>query len=359
MATSIDSRFFISQDSVLPSFAEEGASALLFDSCTDGGTRSATCPRGDWASTAADKLTMSTHVSHPPILVPLRYRSQIFPDGHIPAISEVPAHLDVTGLKTSGPCSYHTEYASKTRQFNSPLLDGLENLASSHCKGVPELWTSTDWALEMAEFVFRLAVGKEPPAIIEIHPPFVSTVPTIEAFLAAYEVFENAVLARFPACCFVVENRSGTKHPHDFLITSADSILALGRSLACRDLKLGIALDLPQMFTQHFGSKHPVGHEGVELVESLRPIREQIHTLHIWGRGDSGGAHSGGLEGLFDARSAGKEAVLAVLADMFGDGCERHLVVEVTRDSDLRSIVEDLSAAGFFIRMGVDGVGRN
>lgn len=298
-----------------------------------------------------ENITAGTPMMQPanaltPILIPLRYRKQVFPDGCIPAISEVPAHFDVKGIMATGKCSYHTEYASKCRTFTSPLLEGLEAIKASHRKGVPELWTSPVWALEMVEFIRRLAAGKEPPAVIEIHPPFVNSVPTMDAFLDIYTVFEEAVLAHFPECRFVIENRSGTKHPHSFLVSGIDSIVSLGHGLSARSLRLGIAFDLPQMFTAEYGSKHLIGVEGVSLLERLLPIREQIQTLHLWGRGEGGGAHSGGLDGLFAVGGGAKEACLSVLKELCNGAAERHLVLEVANGDDLASILRDLAQAG-------------
>lgn len=300
----------------------------------------------------ACKSSANMHDSEKAVLSLLRYRNQVLPDGTIPPIAEIPAHFDVRWLKVTGAYSLHSEYSSKSRAFDSPLLEGLEVIKASQRRGVPELWTSKAWAEEFAEFIFRLVGSAEAPSTIEIHPPFVSSMPSVEAFLEVYEVFETAILARFPDCRIVVENRSGTKHPHPFLLSGADSILALGRALASRSLGLGIALDVPQMFTQEFGSKHLVGMEDVSLMERLVAIREQIHTLHFWGRGEGGGAHSGGLDGLFAPSTGAKEGCLSMLKRMLQDGRRRHLVLEVTRQEDLVSILEDLAEAGFACETG-------
>jgi len=319
-------------------------------------------PANDPAKVVLDRVPpLNEKVDEPPANLPdseqavlrlLRYRNQVLPDGTIPSIAETPAHLDVRALKVHGPYSLHTEYSSKSRAVNSPLLDGLETIKASQRRGVPELWTSRTWAEEFSEFIFRLVGESEPPTIIEIHPPFVSSLSTLEAFLDVYEVFETAILARFPDCRIVIENRSGTKHPHRFLLSDAESILALGRALATRSLRLGIAFDVPQMYTQERGSKHLLGIEDVSLLERLAPIGSQIHTLHLWGRGDSGGAHSGGLDGLFSSGTGAKEACLSVLKRMFEGGRRRHLVLEVTRQEDLISILEDLGKAGFACETG-------
>lgn len=283
-----------------------------------------------------------------PRLIPLRYRNQVFPPSITPSITEVPAHFDVSTFKTSGPFSLHTEYSSKVRRFSSPLLDGLAVLKPSQRKGVPELWTSKAWALEFAEFVFRGCEGKKPPTIIEVHPPFRSSVSGVEEFLDTYEVFEKAILAKYPDCQIVIENRAGTKHPHRFLVSDVDSILALGQALAARTLRLGIALDLPQVFTDLYGSKHAVGMEGASLLERLMPVRDQVHTIHLWGRSANGGAHTGSLDGLFDPATGAKQACLAGLHRLLDGGRPRFLVLEVSdKGGKLGSILDDLNKAGF------------
>lgn len=286
-----------------------------------------------------------------PRLIRLRYGKQPVLDSDTAMMREVPAHLDVIGIKVDAPYALHTEYASKSRTLDSPLLEGLTTLKASHRRGVPELWSSKSWSEELTQFIFRLVGTSAPPDVIEIHPPFSCTTSSIEDFLETYGVFESIVRDRYHSCEFVLENRSGSKHPSPFLISGVDSIVALGQALASRDLHLRIALDLPQVFTAHWGSKQQVGMEGLELIKRLRPIHAQIHTLHLWGRGASGGAHSGGLDGLFATGTGAKEACLRELCQMLDDGePDRHLVLEVTRQSDMEAILTDLQNAGFAVR---------
>ena len=87
-----------------------------------------------------------------------------------------------------------------------------------------------------------------------------------------------------------------------------------------RQLHLGIALDLAQMFTREYGSKLLVEMDGVELVKKLVPIHDRIHGLHLWGRGKGGGAHSGNLDGLFEPSTSAKAKCLEVLHSMFSEG---------------------------------------
>ena len=277
----------------------------------------------------------------------LRYGHQALPEALKPFLREVPAHLDVKGLHLDEAASLHTEYSSKARRFDSPFLDGLDSLRVSHRNRVPELWSSVEWAREYAVLMMRLVAGGPAPRQIEIHPPFISSAAKVEVFLSRYEVFEAAIHAEYPDCGIVLENRTGTKHPHPFLMSSSASILAMGLTLQQSQLKLGIALDLPQMFTAEFGTKHLVGLEGVPLIEQLLPIQDRIHTLHLWGRGAGGGAHGGGLDGLFDAKGDAKRACLQSLRSLLSDGEPRHLVIEVRRGGDVAAIIQDLEQAGF------------
>jgi hypothetical protein len=195
---------------------------------------------------------------------------------------EVPAHLDIQHFNVAADYSLHTEYSSKARKLDSPLLDGLNAIKGSHRKGVPVLWVSKEWAGEFADFTIRLVAANHPPKVIEIHPSFMDGTMSVEAFLDIYAVYESKILEHCPDCEILIENRSGTKHPKPFMVSDADSILRLGMALEARSLRLGIALDMAQMFTREFGSKKLVGSAGVELVRRLIPIRDRIHSLHLW-----------------------------------------------------------------------------
>jgi hypothetical protein len=45
-----------------------------------------------------------------------------------------------------------------------------------------------------------------------------------------------------------------------------------------------LALDLPQIYSAHLGSKPPTPLEIEHLSEKLRPVAHRIETLHIWGQ---------------------------------------------------------------------------
>jgi len=285
-----------------------------------------------------------------PGLTLVRYRNQRLPEGVVAGLSELPAHFDIQAVQPKGRYSLHTEYASKTRKFNSPALEGLDELKRSHRRGVPELWTSRHWAQEFAEFLFRLVGTSEAPTLVEVHPPFRGTVGGVADFLDTYRTFEKALLGRFPECQIVLENRAGTKHSSKFLVSEADSVLELGRTLAVSDLKLRLALDLAQLFTAHFGSKHRVGLEGVELLHQLLPVAGKIGCTHLWGRGPNGGAHAGDLDQLFHPDIDAKWQCLEVLQDLLKGYPSGLLVIETISKMGLDSIISDLQMAGFLAR---------
>lgn len=287
------------------------------------------------------------------LLIPVRYGRLTYPPGLVPTLCEVPSHFDIRKLRIVGPYSLHTDASNKARRFDHPALVGLSTIVLSQRRGTPNLWTSREWAVEFAEFLFRITSQFEAPTIIEVHPPYREVVPTMAAFLNIYEAFEDSILGRFPDCRLVVENRTGTRPPREFLLSTAADLLDLGEALDRRSLNLKIALDVPQLFTVHLGSANSPGMKGAGLVDSLHPIRHLIHSLHIWGRKPGGKAHFGTLDDLFGGDQVAKDACLASLRDLLADGCPRYLVPEVNgKSEDLWSILADLQSAGFGLTSG-------
>jgi hypothetical protein len=200
----------------------------------------------------------------PSRLTLVRYGNQTLPDRFNARMVEVPAHLDIRHINAIGGGSLHTEYASKSRRLDSPLLEGLDSLKISHRNRVPKLWTSKEWAKDFAVLMTRMVAGNPAPSQIEIHPPFCDEDTTIDTFLERYALFEQAIHAEYPECGIVMENRFGTKHPQKFLMSDSDSILAMGQALQQTNLKLGIALDVPQMFSKR-QSNATLSQHGVRL----------------------------------------------------------------------------------------------
>lgn len=285
--------------------------------------------------------------NHAPLLIPVRYGRLSYPDGIRPVLQEVPAHFDIAGLDVAGPYSLHTEYSAGDREMDSPALMGLDTIRSSVRRGLPLLWQSVEWAREFAAFVVALVGANPAPTVIEVHPPFRSSCPTNDAFLDRYEVFEGAILAAFPEAEIVIENRHGSRNGGRFLVSTAEDLVALGEEIAIRGLRLGIALDVPQVMNADLGRPPYRYGDLSDLVGRLRPVSQGIETIHLWGRKGIS-AHVGDLDDLVGGDAEVKAELLSALHDLLADGRPRYLVPEVnSSEAHLHAIVRDLVEAGF------------
>ena len=281
-----------------------------------------------------------------PRLIPISYRGHPYPMGISPALDELPGHFDRKKLHTSRPYCLHTEYSAGPRQWNSPLLRGLNEIMSAQRKGIPELWANHRWGEQFAEFIVRLVGDNQDPTLIEIHPPFTSYCKDIDAFLDAYAVFASSLRARFPRSTIVIENRNGSRHPSKFLVSTVGDVNTLFAAADRRGIDLKLALDLPQIFSAHLGSKPPTTSEVEHLLGKLRPVAHRIETLHIWGRRKT--AHNGTLDDLFGHDPIAKDAFFTGIHRLLEDGRPRYFLPEVNSSKeDLQSIVSDFISAGF------------
>ena len=281
-----------------------------------------------------------------PRLIPISYRGHPYPMGISPALDELPGHFDRKAFLTKRPYCLHTEYSAGPRQWNSPLLRGLDEITSSQRKGIPELWPNRRWGVQFAEFVIRLVGDNQDPTLIEIHPPFVSYCKDVDSFLDIYGVFASTLRVRIQKSTIVIENRNGTRHPSKFLVSTVSDVVNLFAAAERRGIDLGLALDLPQIFSAHLGSKPPTPLEVEHLLEKLRPVAHRIETLHIWGRRKT--AHNGTLDDLFGHDPLAKETFFDGLHRLLEDGRPRYFLPEVNSSKeDLQSIVSDFVSAGF------------
>jgi hypothetical protein len=244
--------------------------------------------------------------------------------GISPALDELPGHFDRKNLQTNRPYCLHTEYSAGPRIWNSPLVRGLDEITSAQRKGIPELWRNHKWGEQFADFIVRL----------------------VEAFLDSYVVFVSSLRARFPRSTIVIENRNGSRHPSKFLVSTVGDVVNLFAAADRSGIDLRLALDLPQIFSAHLGSKPPTPPEVEHLLGKLRPVAHRIETLHIWGRRKT--AHSGTLDDLFGHDIHAKDTFFTGLHRLLGDGKPRHFLPEVNSNKeDLHSIVSDFVLAGF------------
>lgn len=282
------------------------------------------------------------------ILIPVKYNTREYPPHIKPKIDEIAGHFDVAKISVNRSFSLHTEYSYGKRKLNSELLNTFPALQNAHKGGVPQLWYSDQWAVEFAEFVKLLCNG-EKPTIIEVHPPFSDYTETIDQFLEIYEKFEETILTYSPRTKILIENRSGSIYKgRKFLISKGQHLRSLCDSICAKNLKLRIALDIPQLLTAYGG---PVSLE-LERMRSIlnkqSTFQSMIDSIHLWGkrRNEPGRlvSHSGDLNTYFD-NAEKKEIFLEWLANFLKDEKPRYFVPEVnSSDEDLECIVNDLES---------------
>jgi len=286
-------------------------------------------------------------------LIPIQYHKRKYPTGIKPKIAEVAGNFDVYSIKCEMPYSLHTEYSFAARKFDSPLVKKLPTLRNSCKHGIPQLWYNEKWASEFADFITELTAISTPLKIIEIHPPFNDYCPSFSRFIEIYKVFEDKILSLKPDTHFLIENRYGSQYRGGkFLLSSKSDYNELAESIESSSCKLRMILDVPQLFTRHFGPKTKTSNDIVSTFTPLKNCKAYIMGIHLWGkrRNDSGRwvSHSGNLNTYFDGDTSLKKVFLNELVHLFDDSIERYFVPEVnSSDTDLHSIIDDLQSVGF------------
>ncbi|MFC2173851.1 hypothetical protein ACFLU6_14670, partial [Acidobacteriota bacterium] len=174
-----------------------------------------------------------------------------------------------------------------------------------------------------------------------------------EAFLKVYGRFEELVSQRFPGSHLLLENRSGTTYRGgEFIVSGPGSLEELCACIAEQELRLRLALDLPQVFTAVGGGQEMTASKIRTTLESLHPCRKFIKSIHIWGKRRSASgrlvSHIGNLDTYFGGNATMKWAFLESLFDLLNDSHPRYVVPEVNSGSaDVEAIVYDLLDVGF------------
>jgi len=286
-------------------------------------------------------------------LVPVQYHIRKYPEGIIPTIREVAAHFDKQSIDASGQYSLHTEYSYTARDLDSQLIGNLSAIRGAQRRGIPTLWASDEWAVEFARFIEVLVGDGSAPRIIEIHPPFRFSIPTIKGFLERFQIFDDIISQRYPTTEILIENRFGTQCARGtFLISRISDLLELCALLDSSNLNLKVALDVPQLISAMGGALTLNQARIEEIFNSLKLYRHYIIGIHIWGKrrtaGGNRAAHIGNLDTYFEGVNELKLALLSALHNLFEDGIKRYFVPEVnSTNSDLASIIQDMEAAGF------------
>jgi len=280
------------------------------------------------------------------LLIPVKYHKRKYPSHIEPEIDEIAGHFDVKRIFTHRNFSLHTEYSYGKRKLNTVLLNSYLTLKNSHNGGIPQLWHSDQWALEFAYFVKSLC-NSAIPTIIEIHPPFSDYTKTIDRFLEIYKIFEESILSSFPECKILIENRSGSMYKGGkFIISRGKHIRELCNQISKKNLKLRIALDIPQLFTAYGGPLKLDPQYLENILNRQNSLQSFTDGIHLWGKRRSVKgrmiSHSGDLTSYFEDHEK-KEIFLKWIVNFLKDGKPRYFVPEVnSSDEDLHSIINDL-----------------
>jgi len=286
-------------------------------------------------------------------LIPIQYHKRRYPSGINPKITEIAGNFDVSSIRCEMPYSLHTEYSFAARRFDSALVKNLSVIRKSCKNGIPQLWYDEKWASEFAHFIVALTSENKFPEIIEIHPPFNDYCPSWSRFIHNYKVFEDQIVSSYPNTRILIENRFGSQYRGGkFLLSSNIEFVELAEVIESSSCKLRMILDVPQLFTRHYGPKTKTSQNIVSTFAPLKDCRSYIKGIHLWGkkRSDSGRwvSHSGNLDTYFDGDTTVKKIFLDELAYLFDDNIKRYFVPEVnSSDSDLKSIIKDLLSVGF------------
>lgn len=286
-----------------------------------------------------------------PVLIPVQYGRMRYPTPIYPHLVEVPGHFDKdeipSGLRRY---SLHTEYSAGARKWSGNLIGRFPTLARSQTDGIPRLWTSQTWAKEFAEFVTALVADNPVPEFCEIHPPFRKDCTDMDRFVNRVYEFQSALPERFSNMKIGVENRHGTRLSSRFLVSAADDVLRLGRSIEKTGSGLMMILDIPQLL---HGEGLDPGRASASVIagvlDSLEPIVDKIAGIHLWARSRRGGTHVANLDEYFGKRMEVKDTFFRTLARLLDDGRPRYFVPEVNygKLDAIEPMVRDLQAVGF------------
>lgn len=273
-----------------------------------------------------------------------------YPDGYSAKLQEVAAHFDKESISPVGAYSMHTEYSFGARNFNTNRIAKYPALINAHKDGVPQLWKSSEWAKEFADFVIDLSVDFQSPTVVEIHPPF-NDYCTLEDFASCYQLFEEKIHTAYPDTLIVIENRAGKRYRGgQFLVSKSKEIAALCEIIREKKLNLGIVLDFPQLLTAENIDPYKFKVEKYEsAISTIAPHRDLIKGIHVWGkRKNASGrqlSHQGNFDTYFGGNDTAKNVFILGIRKICNDGLPRFFVPEVHLKSaeNLAAIVRDLN----------------
>jgi hypothetical protein len=292
-------------------------------------------------------------------LIPVKYHKLNYPPHIEVNICEVAGNFDVEKLSVNTPYSLHTEYSYGPREFNSKFVCDLKNITSAQIDNIPQLWCNEMWAEEFFIYIKRL-IGKKPPEVLEVHPPFNDYCDTFDQFLKTFNVFYDIFKSKYSTTTILIENRFGTMYKGGkFLLSTCSDISEFCRVLSNSDIDLKIVLDYPQIFSAIIDENNKISTDNLEgavekiklFNQELKKYREVIGGFHMWGKLKKGNRwvpHAGNFNTFFSNNNDLKHEFLSSVSSTFNDDIERYFVPEVNSgEDDLHSIVADMEQEGF------------
>lgn len=300
--------------------------------------------------------------------IPVRYSNKEYPLDIEPKIQEITANFFNYSehrkaiQKTELPyLSLHTDpgyrgekemYLSSELLYEFPVIS--ENVFNFGSRCVSKLWFNEKWSKEFTCFLVRLTEGidRQRIKVIEVHPPIDTYCDSLETFLKIYEAFEIETLKVFPSSIINIENRCNPNPKRKggkFLLSTRDDIIKLSKLIARFKLKLTLVVDIPQLFTEHYGRKLLSEEMIKEVLVPIMDIRDSVSSTHIWGKDinkTNSAPHDADLNTYFNHDQKVKSCFIKEICKLFDDGKKRYFVPEVNETAKVQSIVSDLSNAG-------------
>jgi len=308
--------------------------------------------------------------------IPVQNQDYKYPSdsGITPEIQERKANFFKTAIKktsiryislhTDPPVFWREPQRSEilSSEFLKDFPSILSNMHDTGRRCFSKLWCDDkEWSKDFSRFLLRLTDGIQPQwiKIIEIHPPFDRYCNCLESFVERYAVFEEITLKNFPSACMCIENRythSGRRPFGKFILSTNTDMIRLTELISKYHLKLKLAVDIPQLFSQHEENENKsISEEGMieKILAPMKDIREFIVYTHIWGK-TIDGVHNADLTTYFSKNQKLKDCFLQEICKLFDDGKARYFLPEVSSEDYIKSIVMDLMGVGIDCKTKID-----
>lgn len=284
-------------------------------------------------------------------LILVQYQNNPFPEPSPCNVKLIEAHFDVETISETGRYVLRTEYSYGRRKFTSKTLNSCNSLLQTQKNGIPILWVNKEWALALADLIKKQTKNASEPELIEICPPFKTTISELDKFVELYRYFEDELKRSYPNANIVVANRFGAmQRDLPFLVSSVDDMQKLSRLISKRKLNLRLSVDFSQLFSAHSKTDWFFRSNMPKLFGKIKEFRDHIECIHVLGkmRSSSNTITTGNFLKYFKDNEDQRDAFLHALAYVFDDALPRYFIPEINGYlQDTSSVLEDLKSVGF------------